>query len=309
MVSTVYEGVSRRMIENFAKLNTEQQNPNTLDIDRIPTEEMLIKINAEDRKVAEVVYQQIPAIAKLIDQTYACVENGGRILYVGAGTSGRLGILDASECPPTYGVSDQLVQGVIAGGTPAIFKAQEGAEDSKELAVEDLKERNLSSADMVIGLAASGRTPYVIGALEYANQIGAQTGSVCCVEHSELAKVAHYPVEVVTGAEVVTGSTRMKAGTAQKMVLNMISTCVMIKMGKVYHNLMVDVQPSNEKLIVRATRMIQQILEVDSQTASDLFEASGRSVKRAIVMHALHCDCDAAQEKIEQAKGVLANII
>lgn len=297
------------MIENFAKLNTEQQNPNTLDIDRIPTEEMLIKINAEDRKVAEVVYKQIPSIAKLIDQAYSCVENGGRILYVGAGTSGRLGILDASECPPTYGVSDQLVQGVIAGGTPAIFKAQEGAEDSKELAIEDLKERNLSSADMVIGLAASGRTPYVVGALEYANKIGAQTGSVSCVEHSELAKVAHFPVEVVTGAEVVTGSTRMKAGTAQKMVLNMISTCVMIKMGKVYHNLMVDVQPSNEKLIVRATRMIQQILEIGQQEATDLFEASGRSVKRAIVMHVLHCDCQTAQEKIDQAKGVLATII
>lgn len=297
------------MIENFAKLNTEQQNPNTLDIDRIPTEEMLIKINAEDRKVAEVVYKQIPSIAKLIDQAYSCVENGGRILYVGAGTSGRLGILDASECPPTYGVSDQLVQGVIAGGTPAIFKAQEGAEDSKELAIEDLKERNLSSADMVIGLAASGRTPYVVGALEYANKIGAKTGSVSCVEHSELAKVAHFPVEVVTGAEVVTGSTRMKAGTAQKMVLNMISTCVMIKMGKVYHNLMVDVQPSNEKLIVRATRMIQQILEIGQQEATDLFEASGRSVKRAIVMHVLHCDCQTAQEKIDQAKGVLATII
>lgn len=297
------------MIENFAKLNTEQQNPNTLDIDRIPTEEMLMKINAEDRKVAEVVYNNIPSIAKLIDQAYACVENGGRIFYVGAGTSGRLGILDASECPPTYGVSDELVQGVIAGGTPAIFKAQEGAEDSKELAVCDLKERKLTNADMVIGLAASGRTPYVIGALEYANEIGAQTGSVSCVEQSELSKVAHYPVEVVTGAEVVTGSTRMKAGTAQKMVLNMISTCVMIKMGKVYHNLMVDVQPSNEKLIVRATRMIQQILEVDAQTASDLFEASGRSVKRAIVMHVLGYDREAAQEKIDEAKGVLANII
>lgn len=297
------------MIENFAKLNTEQQNPNTLDIDRISTEEMLMKINTEDRKVAEVVYNNIPSIAKLIDQAYACVENGGRILYVGAGTSGRLGILDASECPPTYGVSDELVQGVIAGGTPAIFKAQEGAEDSKELAVHDLKERKLTNADMVIGLAASGRTPYVIGALEYANEIGAQTGSVSCVEQSELSKVAHYPVEVVTGAEVVTGSTRMKAGTAQKMVLNMISTCVMIKMGKVYHNLMVDVQPSNEKLIVRATRMVQQILEVDEKTAAELFEASGRSVKRAIVMHVLGCDSEMAQEKIDEAKGILSNII
>ena len=297
------------MIENLGKLNTEQQNPNTLDIDRVSTEEMLAKINAEDSKIAGVVKEEIPSIAKLIDKAYECVKNGGRILYVGAGTSGRLGILDASECPPTYGVSDELVQGVIAGGNPAIFKAQEGAEDSKELAVNDLKERKLSNKDIVIGLAASGRTPYVIGALEYANEIGAATGSVSCVDEAQLSKIAKFPVEVVTGAEVVTGSTRMKAGTAQKMVLNMISTCVMIKMGKVYHNLMVDVQPSNEKLVIRATRMIQQILQVDDKKASDLFEASGRNVKRAIVMHALNCDCAQAQEKMDQGKGVLANII
>lgn len=297
------------MIENLGKLNTEQQNPNTLDIDRVSTEKMLAKINAEDSKIAGVVQEEIPSIAKLIDKAYECVKNGGRILYVGAGTSGRLGILDASECPPTYGVSDELVQGVIAGGTPAIFKAQEGAEDSKELAVNDLKERKLSNKDIVIGLAASGRTPYVIGALEFANEIGAATGSVSCVDEAQLSKIAKFPVEVVTGAEVVTGSTRMKAGTAQKMVLNMISTCVMIKMGKVYHNLMVDVQPSNEKLVIRATRMIQQILQVDDKTASELFQASGRNVKRAIVMHALNCDCAQAQEKMDEGKGVLANII
>ena len=297
------------MIENLGKLNTEQQNPNTLDIDRISTEEMVTKINAEDSKIALVVQQQIPSIAKLIDKAYESLQKGGRIFYIGAGTSGRLGILDASECPPTYGVSDQLVQGVIAGGVPAIFTAQEGAEDSKELAVNDLKERNLCSNDIVIGLAASGRTPYVIGGLEYANSIGATTGSVTCVENAALSQVAQYPVEVVTGPEVVTGSTRMKAGTAQKMVLNMISTCVMIKSGKVYHNLMVDVQPSNEKLVLRATRMIQQILDVDYDRATELFEQSNRNVKRAIVMYALNCSCEAAQGKIDAANGVLANII
>ncbi len=244
------------MIENLGKLNTEQQNPNTLDIDRVSTEEMLAKINAEDSKIAGVVKEEIPSIAKLIDKAYECVKNGGRILYVGAGTSGRLGILDASECPPTYGVSDELVQGVIAGGTPAIFKAQEGAEDSKELAVNDLKERKLSNKDIVIGLAASpaifkaqegaedskelavndlkerklsnkdiviglaasGRTPYVIGALEYANEIGAATGSVSCVDEAQLSKIAKFPVEVVTGAEVVTGSWNMLTKLVQRQV-------------------------------------------------------------------------------------------
>lgn len=295
--------------ETLLKLNTEQQNPNTVDIDSCSTEEVLFKINSEDQKIADVVKEQIPAITKLVDAAYHAVKNGGRIIYIGAGTSGRLGILDASECPPTYGVSSELVQGVIAGGEKAIFSAQEGAEDSAVQCVEDLKERNLSSKDIVIGLAASGRTPYVIGALEYANSIKAETGSVCCVENAEISKYAHYPVEVVTGPEVVTGSTRMKAGTAEKLVLNMISTATMIKMGKVYHNYMVDVQPTNIKLEKRACNMIKTILNITDDEAQKLFIESGKNVKTAIIMHSMKLDRKGAQEALEQADGHISKTL
>lgn len=294
---------------NLSRLNTEQQNPNTVDIDTCTTEEILTKINNEDQKIADVVREQIPAITSLVDAAYEAVKNGGRILYVGAGTSGRLGILDASECPPTYGVSADLVQGIIAGGEKAIFTAQEGAEDSFEQCIEDLKERNLSKKDIVIGLAASGRTPYVIGALKYANSIGAMTGSVCCVENGEISKCAKHAVEVVTGPEVVTGSTRMKAGTAQKLVLNMISTATMIKMGKVYHNYMVDVQPTNLKLEARACRMIKTLLDINDDEAERLFVESGKNVKTAIVMNALHIGKAEAQKVLSDTDGHITNAL
>ena len=295
--------------EMLLKLNTEQQNPNTVDIDNCSTEEVLMKINREDQKIADVVKEQIPAITKLVDAAYNAVKNGGRIIYIGAGTSGRLGILDASECPPTYGVSSELVQGVIAGGEKAIFSAQEGAEDSVVQCIEDLKERNLTSKDIVIGLAASGRTPYVIGALKYANSINTETGSVCCVENAEISKYAHYPVEVVTGPEVVTGSTRMKAGTAEKLVLNMISTATMIKMGKVYHNYMVDVQPTNIKLEKRACNMIKTILNITDEEAQKLFVESGKNVKTAIIMHVMNLDRKGAQEALEKADGHISKTL
>ncbi|MBS4761735.1 N-acetylmuramic acid 6-phosphate etherase [Carnobacteriaceae bacterium zg-ZUI252] len=269
---------------DLSVLNTESNNPNTRNIDSVSTQEMLLKINAEDQTVAQVVQLQIPAIAQLIDAAYLAVRQGGRLIYIGAGTSGRLGVLDASECPPTYGVTHDLVQGIIAGGKDAMFKAKEGAEDSKEGAITDLKAIHLVKKDVVVGLAASGRTPYVVGALEYANEIGATTGSVSCVENAQVSKVATYPIEVVTGPEVVMGSTRMKAGTAQKLVLNMISSGLMIKLGKVYQNYMVDVQPTNQKLVVRAMNMIQTLAQVDEHTAQRLFELSGQNVKVAIVM-------------------------
>ncbi|QTU83596.1 N-acetylmuramic acid 6-phosphate etherase [Carnobacteriaceae bacterium zg-C25] len=269
---------------DLSVLNTESNNPNTRNIDSVSTQEMLLKINAEDQTVAQVVQLQIPAIAQLIDAAYLAVRQGGRLIYIGAGTSGRLGVLDASECPPTYGVTHDLVQGIIAGGKDAMFKAKEGAEDSKEGAITDLKGIHLVKEDVVVGLAASGRTPYVVGALEYANEIGATTGSVSCVENAQVSKVATYPIEVVTGPEVVMGSTRMKAGTAQKLVLNMISSGLMIKLGKVYQNYMVDVQPTNQKLVVRAMNMIQTLAQVDEHTAQRLFELSGQNVKVAIVM-------------------------
>lgn len=290
-------------------LDTEQQNANTWDIDTCSTIEILDKINEEDQKVAQIVKEQIPRIAKIVDAAYRSIKNGGRIIYVGAGTSGRLGILDASECPPTYGVSHELVQGMIAGGIEAIFKAKEGAEDSKELGKRDLIARELNASDMVIGLAASGRTPYVIGALEYANEIGAQTGSVCCVNNGEISKYAQYAVETVTGPEVVTGSTRMKAGTAQKLVLNMISTSVMIQYGKVFHNYMVDVQPTNEKLELRANRIIQTLAEVDEEEAQKLFLQSDKEVKTAIVMGLGVVDKEQAKQALKQACGHITKAV
>lgn len=269
---------------NLQKLDTEKINENTKNIDNLSTIDMLTMINNEDKKVALVVEKVIPNIAKVIDETYKRIKLGGRLIYIGAGTSGRLGVLDASECPPTYGVDFELVQGIIAGGREAMFKAKEGAEDSKELAVEDLKAINLTEKDMIIGLAASGRTPYVIGGLEYAKEIGAGTGAVSCVQNSEISKVAEYSIESVVGAEVVTGSTRMKSGTAQKMILNMISTGVMIKLGKVYGNLMIDVRPTNEKLVERAKGIIMKCTGVTRDIAEEYMRLSENDVRLAIFM-------------------------
>lgn len=265
-------------------LETEQANTQSISIDKSSTEEMLVMMNNEDEKVSKVVREQIPKIAQLIDGVHASLQTGGRLFYIGAGTSGRLGILDASECPPTFGVSYELVQGIIAGGQNAILRAQEGVEDSKEKGQEDLIIHEVTPKDFVIGIAASGRTPYVIGALEYCKKIGVSTGSISCVSEAELSKVADYPVEVVVGSEVITGSTRLKAGTAQKLILNMISTGVMIKLGKVYKNYMVDVSPSNKKLVTRAVGMIKDITGVDEERAHALYEDSHQHVKTAIVM-------------------------
>ncbi|MDU1313555.1 N-acetylmuramic acid 6-phosphate etherase [Clostridium septicum] len=269
---------------NLTRLDTEKINDNSKNIDKLSTIDMLKVINEEDKKVAIAVEKVLPNIALIVDETYKRIKNGGRLIYIGAGTSGRLGVLDASECPPTYGVDFELVQGIMAGGQSAIFKAKEGAEDSKELAVDDLKDINLNENDIVIGLAASGRTPYVIGGLEYANEIGAGTGSICCVQNAEISKVAKLPVEVIVGAEVVTGSTRMKSGTAQKLILNMISTGTMIKLGKVYGNLMIDVRPTNEKLVERSKNIIINCTGVSREVATDIFEKSGRDVRVAIFM-------------------------
>lgn len=294
---------------NMERLNTELQNPETVGIDTCTTEEILQKINKEDQQVPDVVNRQISSITKLVDEAFQSIQKGGRIFYVGAGTSGRLGILDASECPPTYGVSEELIQGVIAGGIPAVFKAQEGAEDSLGQAKRDLIEKGLSKKDMVIGVAASGRTPYVIGALEYAKSLGTGTGSICCVEQGEISQYADYPVEVVTGPEVVTGSTRMKAGTAQKLVLNMISTAVMIKSGKVFQNYMVDVQPTNEKLEKRARNIIKVITGVDDKRADTLFLASGKHVKTAIVMEICQISKEEAKQLLKHNGGHISKCI
>ncbi|MDD6710771.1 MAG: N-acetylmuramic acid 6-phosphate etherase [Sharpea porci] len=290
--------------ENINYLDTEQRNQNTKNIDQLSTLEVLEKINAEDATVPVAIKKVLPAIEKIVDLAYTAVKAGGRVIYVGAGTSGRLGILDASECPPTYGVSPEMFQGLMAGGKEAIFKAKEGAEDSLTLAQKDLEEIHLSKNDLVVGIAASGRTPYVIGALQYAQKIGASTASIACSSHAKISQYADAPVEVITGAEVICGSTRMKAGTAQKLILNMISTTTMIKLGKVYQNYMVDVQPTNEKLKSRATHMIQEITGVSKEEAQALYKESNAHVKVAIVMALCHVDLDNAKKLLEENEKI-----
>ena len=265
-------------------LDTERRNINTMNLDELSAVEIIEKINQEDEKIADCVKPAIPEIGKAVEFAVKSIKRGGRLIYIGAGTSGRLGILDASECPPTYGVPFDMVIGIMAGGDKAMRKAVEGAEDSKELAVNDLKELELSEKDTLVGLAASGRTPYVIGGLEYAKSLGAKTVAVSCVRNAKISELADAPIEVVVGAEAVTGSTRMKAGTAQKMVLNMISTTTMVKIGKVYQNLMVDVATTNEKLRVRALNIVSEATGIDKENSKKLLDESGYDVKVAIVM-------------------------
>ncbi|MDD3028392.1 MAG: N-acetylmuramic acid 6-phosphate etherase [Erysipelotrichaceae bacterium] len=286
------------MSSELNSLLTEQQNPDTVHIDEMDTGGILRAINNEDKKVAMAVEKALPQIAKVCDAVYKAILSGGRLIYLGAGTSGRLGVLDASECPPTFGVDQSLVQGIIAGGVRALYEAKEGAEDKPELAVADLKAIKLGPNDFLLGLAASGRTPYVAGGLEYARSIGAQTGSICCVENGLISQYATFPIEVLTGPETVTGSTRMKAGTAQKMVLNMISTTAMIKIGKIYRNLMVDVKPTNAKLVERAITIIQESTGVCYERAKSLLALADNQVKIAVLMGLTGSD-------VEQCNGLL----
>lgn len=294
---------------DLEKLTTESRNQNTLDIDKVSTLEMVKKINDEDKKVAEAVEVELPKIAEAIDGIVKGMHKGGRLIYIGAGTSGRLGILDASECPPTYGVSEELVQGIIAGGKEAIFRAKEGAEDSKELAVEDLKLKNLNENDTVVGLAASGRTPYVIGGLNYANEIGALTVSVTCNANSEVSKAAKISIAPVVGPEVVTGSTRLKSGTAQKLILNMLSTGVMIKLGKVYGNLMVNVRATNEKLVERAKKIVCEATGVQREEAEKVLNETDFDVKLSIFMILSKLNKDEAKIILDNNNGYIAEAL
>lgn len=237
------------------KLTTELRNPNSLDLDQKSIREILELMNREDATIPLAIREVLDKIEIVVNYVVQAFQNGGRLIYAGAGTSGRLGILDASECPPTFGVDKNLVQGIIAGGLKAVTDAIEGAEDNEQAGGEDLKKVSLTNKDVVIGIAASGRTPYVIGALKYAKEIGAKTASISNNANSKIGEIADVAIEVVTGPEIITGSTRLKAGTAQKLVLNMISTTSMIKIGKVYENLMVDVQPTNKKLIERSKKL------------------------------------------------------
>lgn len=261
--------------------NTTEKESNYNDLDKMSTMELIKNINAEDQSVPRAVNESLPQIEKLIDKTVEQMEAGGRLFYIGAGTSGRLGILDASECPPTFGVPHDWVIGIIAGGDSAIRVAVEFAEDDESQAWKDLEEYEITQKDVLIGIAASGTTPYVIGGLKKANEKGMVTGCVVCNTGSPVAAVSKYPVEVVTGPEFVTGSTRMKAGTAQKLVLNMISTSVMIKLGRVKGNKMVDMQLSNHKLVKRGVRMLMDDLRIPQEEAAQLLEVHG-SVRKAI---------------------------
>lgn len=291
------------------KMVTEKRNLNTKDIDKVSTLEMVKKINDEDKLVAYAVEKELPQIANAIDKIAEAINNDGRIIYCGAGTSGRLGILDASECPPTYGVSPELVQGIIAGGMEAIFKAKEGAEDSKELCVEDLRNMNFTKGDVLVGIAASGRTPYVIGGLEYANSIGAVTVGVTCNPQSDIAAVAKIAISPVVGPEVITGSTRMKAGTAQKMVLNMLSTGAMVKTGKVYGNLMVDVKATNEKLVERAKHIVIEATEVSREKAEAVLEETNYDVKLSILMIMANLSKKEGKALLEENNGYIAKAL
>lgn len=291
---------------NLNTLLTEARNPNTLNIDKQSSLGIVTLINQEDLTIATVIQDILPAIAQAVDLIVEAIQAGGRLFYLGAGTSGRLGILDASECPPTYGTIPELVQGLIAGGTPAILHAIEGAEDSLTLAQEDLQKKHLNSADVLVGIAASGRTPYVIGGLQYANSIGCPTISLTCTSHSEMAKIAKLSLTALTGPEVIMGSTRMKAGTAQKMVLNMLTTATMIRLGKVYSNLMVDVQATNFKLKERTRLIVTLATGVSPDEADTALAAAKGSAKLAILMLLADLPAEKAALLLEQSKGFVA---
>ncbi|GKX44894.1 N-acetylmuramic acid 6-phosphate etherase [Pectobacterium carotovorum subsp. carotovorum] len=290
---------------NLGKLVSETRNPATMALDQLSTLEMMHAFNQEDRKVPEAIALVLPAIAEAVDLAAASLQEGGRLIYLGAGTSGRLGVLDASECPPTFGVPHGLVIGLIAGGPGALLKAVEGAEDDPALGEADLKTLNLTAADMVVGLAASGRTPYVIGALRYAHDVGCRTAAISCNPHSPIAQEAHVAISPVVGPEALTGSTRLKSGTAQKLVLNMISTGAMVKLGKVYQNLMVDVKATNVKLLDRACRIVVEATGAEREQAQQALMQADNEVKPAILMLLANIDVAAARERLKQHNGYL----
>ena len=290
-------------------LTTEQINTNSRNIDKLSTVEMVTLINAEDANVARAVRRAIPQIALAVDLIVAALKTGGRLFYVGAGTSGRLGVLDAAECVPTFSVSPELVQGVVAGGDRALRHSIEGAEDSDELGARDLAERELAANDVVCGIAASGRTPFVLGALRYARSRGAKTIALSANSDAPLLRDVDVAIAVEVGPEVIAGSTRMKAGTAQKMVLNMLSTGSMIKLAKVYGNLMVDVKITNQKLADRAMRLVMQLTGVDRERAVSLLASAENEVKTAVVMSRLQVDAPSARNLLRDADGHLRAVI
>lgn len=288
---------------NLNNMSTETRNPNTMNLDMMSPLELVTAMNQEDAKTPEAIKPALPQIAQCVQWAIASIEAGGRIIYMGAGTSGRLGVLDAVECPPTFGVAPELVVGLIAGGEKAFVKAVEGAEDSRELGREDLVNIHLKEHDIVIGIAASGRTPYVLGGLAYAQEVGCHTVAISCNPGSAIGKAAELAIEVVPGPEVLTGSTRLKAGTCQKLILNMISTATMVSTGKAYENLMVDVMQTNEKLHVRAQNIVMEATGVDREVAKEKIALANGSAKTAITMILADCGLEEAIERLDRAKG------
>jgi N-acetylmuramic acid 6-phosphate etherase len=295
----------RVLLSELEQLVSEERNPRTMGIDLMSTPEIVATINAEDRLVPEAVGKTLPQVAQAVDAIVAAFGKGGRLVYIGAGTSGRLGVLDASECPPTFGVPPTMVVGVIAGGLGALVSAVEGAEDNAEGGAADLRAIDLSNRDVVVGIAVSGRTPYVIGALNYARALGAVTVGLTCNPDSAIAGMADISIAPLVGAEVVTGSTRLKSGTAQKLVLNMLSTASMIRIGKTYQNLMVDVRTSNEKLLARAVRIVMQATDCPEQVAEAALQRTGNDVKLAILTILTGLEIEAARAAMTKADGFL----
>ncbi|MFC4700763.1 N-acetylmuramic acid 6-phosphate etherase [Glaciecola siphonariae] len=296
---------SSELIQQLDTLVSEGRNPDTMNLDTLSTSELLGVMNQEDRKVAQAVQDVLPDIAQAVEHIVNSLKQGGRLIYIGAGTSGRLGVLDAVECRPTFSVSDNLVVGIIAGGERALMHAVEGAEDNAQAGVDDLKSIDLSAKDTVVGIAASGRTPYVIGALNYANDLGCESICLVCNPTSPLLSTAKTGICVTVGPECLTGSTRMKSGTAQKLVLNMLSTAAMVKMGKVYENLMVDVNASNKKLEARAIRIVMQATQCSSAIAEQALVQAGHRAKLAILMILSNTSAQQAEKLLDDSQGFL----
>ena len=297
--------MAENLLQTLSTLITEQRNSNSMHVDSLSALEIVQLMNDEDKQVPLAIEKCLPQIAQAVECIVAAFQQGGRLVYIGAGTSGRLGVLDASECPPTFGVSPEMVKGIIAGGERALRHPIEGAEDSKAQAVADLQTIQFSSKDVLVGIAASGRTPYVIGALEYAESLGSVTVSIASNPNSAMANIVDIAIDTVVGAEVLTGSSRLKSGTAQKLVLNMLTTASMILMGKCYQNLMVDVQASNEKLKARAIRIVMQATDCDKSLAEETLKQADQNAKLAIMMILSGLDRAQAEDLLEKHQGKL----
>ena len=297
--------MAENLLQTLSTLITEQRNPNSMHVDSLSALEIVQLMNQEDKQVPLAIEKCLPQIAQAVECIVAAFQQGGRLVYIGAGTSGRLGVLDASECPPTFGVSPEIVKGIIAGGERALRHPIEGAEDSRSQAVVDLQTIQFSSKDVLVGIAASGRTPYVIGALEYAKSLGSVTASIASNPNSAMANIVDIAIDTVVGPEVLTGSSRLKSGTAQKLVLNMLTTASMILMGKCYQNLMVDVQASNEKLKARAIRIVMQATDCDKALAEETLKQADQNAKLAIMMILSGLDRAQAEALLEKHQGKL----